>query len=115
MALPWTNINAQYANGNTPLILAVQGKTLTLLDPGVFENFLYFGKDYYQLNLVLTFYCFEYLPIMKFFVPIMQIQGFKLTMWKIRPRFDFSLIIVAKISETFVKKTPSSEFNHNRT
>lgn len=26
MALPWTNINAQYANGNTPLILAVQGK-----------------------------------------------------------------------------------------
>jgi len=25
MALPWTNINAQYANGNTPLILAVQG------------------------------------------------------------------------------------------
>ena len=26
LALPWTNINAQYANGNTPLILAVQGK-----------------------------------------------------------------------------------------
>ena len=25
LALPWTNINAQYANGNTPLILAVQG------------------------------------------------------------------------------------------
>jgi hypothetical protein len=25
MTLPWTNINAQYANGNTPLILAVQG------------------------------------------------------------------------------------------
>ena len=52
MALPWTNINAQYANGNTPLILAVQGKTLTLLDTGVFENFLYFGKNYQQtLNL----------------------------------------------------------------
>ena len=28
MALPWTNINAQYANGNTPLILAVQGTNL---------------------------------------------------------------------------------------
>ena len=28
LALPWTNINAQYANGNTPLILAVQGKIL---------------------------------------------------------------------------------------
>ena len=26
LALPWTNINAQYANGNTPLILAVQGE-----------------------------------------------------------------------------------------
>ena len=26
LALPWTNINAQYANGNTPLILAVQGR-----------------------------------------------------------------------------------------
>jgi len=25
MALPWININAQYANGNTPLILAIQG------------------------------------------------------------------------------------------
>ena len=25
LALPWTNVNAQYANGNTPLILAVQG------------------------------------------------------------------------------------------
>ena len=30
MALPWTNINAQYANGNTPLILAVQGKQLKI-------------------------------------------------------------------------------------
>lgn len=29
MALPWTNINAQYANGNTPLILAVQGKAVS--------------------------------------------------------------------------------------
>ena len=28
MALPWTNINAQYANGNTPLILAVQGMSV---------------------------------------------------------------------------------------
>ena len=27
LALPWTNINAQYTNGNTPLILAVQGKS----------------------------------------------------------------------------------------
>jgi hypothetical protein len=26
MALPWININAQYANGNTPLILAIQGE-----------------------------------------------------------------------------------------
>ena len=26
LALPWTNINAQYANGNTPLILAIQGR-----------------------------------------------------------------------------------------
>ena len=25
LTLPWTNVNAQYANGNTPLILAVQG------------------------------------------------------------------------------------------
>ncbi|TRY74767.1 hypothetical protein TCAL_05674 [Tigriopus californicus] len=25
LTLPWTNINAQYANGNSPLILAVQG------------------------------------------------------------------------------------------
>jgi hypothetical protein len=31
MALPWTNINAQYANGNTPLILAVQGKALKVI------------------------------------------------------------------------------------
>ena len=29
LALPWTNINAQYANGNTPLILAVQGNKET--------------------------------------------------------------------------------------
>ena len=26
MTLPWININAQYANGNTPLILAIQGE-----------------------------------------------------------------------------------------
>ena len=26
LPLPWININAQYSNGNTPLILAVQGK-----------------------------------------------------------------------------------------
>jgi len=31
LALPWTNINAQYANGNTPLILAVQGNNLSLV------------------------------------------------------------------------------------
>ena len=30
LALPWTNINAQYTNGNTPLILAVQGETFLL-------------------------------------------------------------------------------------
>ena len=30
LALPWTNINAQYANGITPLILAVQGTYLYL-------------------------------------------------------------------------------------
>ena len=35
MALPWTNINAQYANGNTPLILAVQGK-LTIVVYGTY-------------------------------------------------------------------------------
>ena len=29
MSLPWININAQYANGNTPLILAIQGKQIT--------------------------------------------------------------------------------------
>ena len=26
LPLPWININAQYSNGNTPLILAVQGE-----------------------------------------------------------------------------------------
>jgi len=31
LALPWTNINAQYANGNTPLILAVQGNSERLV------------------------------------------------------------------------------------
>lgn len=31
LALPWTNINAQYANGNTPLILAVQGNSEKLV------------------------------------------------------------------------------------
>ena len=30
MSLPWININAQYANGNTPLILAIQGKPTDL-------------------------------------------------------------------------------------
>ena len=34
MALPWTNINAQYANGNTPLILAVQGTSKKNHDGG---------------------------------------------------------------------------------
>ena len=29
LSLPWTNVNAQYANGNTPLILAVQGNNQT--------------------------------------------------------------------------------------
>ena len=27
LPLPWININAQYSNGNTPLILAVQGES----------------------------------------------------------------------------------------
>lgn len=31
LSLPWTNVNAQYANGNTPLILAVQGNSVSLV------------------------------------------------------------------------------------
>jgi len=31
LTLPWTNINAQYTNGNTPLILAVQGPNVSLV------------------------------------------------------------------------------------
>ena len=40
LALPWTNINAQYANGNTPLILAVQGKVNDIKDTVRVNHFL---------------------------------------------------------------------------